>query len=110
MEDTNLVNELAEEQAKRRKERETEDLKVLLKMPEGRRLFWRYMGDAGVFRSSYTGDQGTNFNEGQRNIGLKMFNDVLNTDIRAFAQMQQEHVALVAAEQLALDKVKNGGQ
>lgn len=94
----------AEELAQRRKERTANDLKVVLKMPEGRRIFWKYMSAAGVFRSSYTGDNGTNFNEGQRNIGLTLFHDVMNTDVKAFMQMQQEHVALIKEEQLAVEK------
>lgn len=44
--------------------------------PSGRRFVWRQLQRAGVFRSSFTGNSQTFFNEGQRNIGLMLLTDV----------------------------------
>lgn len=82
-----------EERAKQARDRELADLCKVLSIPEGRRLIWRFMGAAGVFRSSFTGDERTNFNEGRREIGLLILGDVMAAKPDAFTQMQREHAA-----------------
>ena len=48
-----------------------QDFLWLMGCVRGRRIVWGLLELAGVFRSSYTGDNNaTNFNEGQRNVGL----------------------------------------
>ena len=90
------MNELNEKKAKREeiqkriKEREVEDLKKLLSMPEGRRYIWRLMSSAGVFRTSFTGNSTTFFNEGKREIGLMVISEVMAASPSAFTQMQNE--------------------
>lgn len=51
-------------------EQESEDWKWLLADKRGRRVAFRLLDRAGVFRSSFTGNSETFFREGQRNIGL----------------------------------------
>ena len=46
------------------------DLVWLMGEARGRRFIWRLLDKAGVFRTSFTGNSATFFNEGQRNIGL----------------------------------------
>lgn len=58
------------------KRQEAEDFKWLMADPRGRRVVWRYLGLAGVFRSSFTGNSETFFREGERNIGLKLMADI----------------------------------
>lgn len=77
---------------KRDKDREIEDLKKLLSMPEGRRYIWRLMAHAGVFRTSFTGNSTTFFNEGKREIGLMVISEVMNASPSSFTQMQNESV------------------
>lgn len=84
-------------QVKRAKKAEKEatqlqidDVKFLLKTKPGRRFFWRYLGRCGVFKSSFTGNSHTFFNEGERNIGLMLFNDLLLADPDAFTLMRDE--------------------
>jgi hypothetical protein len=49
------------------------DFKWLLSSKRGRRIVWRLLEDAGVFRSSFTNDPHvTSFNEGRRQYGLKV--------------------------------------
>ena len=55
-----------------RLEIERDDHRRLMETAWGRRIVWGLLADAGVFRSSFTGDNATFFNEGARNIGLQI--------------------------------------
>ena len=70
---------------------ELDDVKQLLNSPHGRRFVWRYLGICGVFRSSFTGNSETFFNEGQRNIGLQLLGDVNRANPEAYVTMLREH-------------------
>lgn len=78
----------------REKVRETLDrdaLSWMLGHRLGRRLYWNLMGDTGVFSTSYTGDNNrTNFNEGKRQIGLKMLSNLNAVKPEAYLQMVRE--------------------
>jgi hypothetical protein len=58
------------------RDRELHDLRTLMQSIEGRRFIWRLLDRAGVFRTSFTGNSTTFFNEGQRNMGLIVLADV----------------------------------
>lgn len=62
----------------RRTERngQIEDFKWLMSDKRGRRFIWRLLEMTGVYRTSFTGNSTTFFNEGQRNIGLMVVNEV----------------------------------
>lgn len=60
--------------AKQEQERERQDIVWLMSTPGGRRIMWGLLGKAGVFKSSFTGNSTTFFNEGQRNLGLIYLN------------------------------------
>ena len=81
-----------EEIKRKEREKEIEDLKKVLSLVEGRRLLWRLMGKAGVFHTSFTGNSTTFFNEGKREIGLLILNEVMNASPGHFTQMQNESV------------------
>lgn len=58
--------------------REIEDLTKLMDTAHGRRFMWKLLGQCGVFRLSYSGElASTSFNEGQRNIGLGLFAEIM---------------------------------
>lgn len=78
------------EYQKRLKDREVEDLKKILAHPEGRRFIWRLLSESGVFRTSFTGNSTTFFNEGKRDIGLLILSEVMKADMSKFTQMQNE--------------------
>lgn len=80
----------AKEKQLRGRERELEDVRLVLGTPQGRRLFWRYLEECGVFRTSFTGNSTTFFNEGQRNIGLKIMADINDADPAFLAVMTKE--------------------
>lgn len=56
--------------AKLQIQQEAEDFKWIMSNKRGRRFAWRFLEKAGVFRTSFTGNSTTFFNEGQRNLGL----------------------------------------
>ena len=74
-----------------KQQREIEDLKWLLAHPQGRRIAWQWMGDAGVFRSTFNQSGSVMaFNEGQRAQGLKLLMLVMAHAPEAFTKMQRE--------------------
>jgi hypothetical protein len=48
------------------------------------------MAEAGIFRSSFTGNSETFFNEGKRSIGLFVLDELMQAKPDAFALMQKE--------------------
>jgi hypothetical protein len=67
----------AEADRKARTARELEDeigdLKWLMSNKRGRRVVWRLLEKAGLYRSSFNNSGSiTAFNEGQRNVGLRL--------------------------------------
>lgn len=68
-----------------------DDLKWFLSDKRGRRFMWRLLSETGLFRPSYTGNSETFFREGERNVGLKLLNQILEHCPDKFGMMQQEH-------------------
>ena len=68
-----------------------QDLRALLHTREGARFLSRLFDLAGVFAISYvTGDAGTTaFNEGARNVGLRVYADALEADEEAGALLKE---------------------
>jgi len=54
------------------REIQKKQLIAVLDTSEGRAVLWRLLESTGLYRSSYTGDEGTYFNEGRRNVGLEL--------------------------------------
>lgn len=53
-----------------------EDFKRLMSESWGRRVVWRMLEQAGVFRSSFTGNSETFFREGARSMGLLIISQI----------------------------------
>lgn len=66
------------------------DVAWVLASIEGRRFYWDLMIKCGVFRSSFTGNNSTFFNEGERNIGLIMLADMNEADPQAYLKCLTE--------------------
>lgn len=82
--------ERAGEREKRGRELELDDVRALMRNRPGRRFMWRVLDACGVFRSSFTGDNATFFNEGQRNIGLLLMADINEACPELYATMLAE--------------------
>lgn len=74
-----------------KQQQEIEDFKWLLAHRQGRRIVWKLMGDAGVFRSTFNHSGSVMaFSEGQRSQGLKLLTAVMEHAPEAFTLMQKE--------------------
>jgi len=78
------------ELAEYEQEREREELRYILDDPKGRRFLWRLLDYAGVYNSSFTGNSFTFFNEGRRDVGLFVLDEVTDADPDAYLEMQRE--------------------
>lgn len=76
---------------KDQRRQELDDVRYILSNAVGRRFFWRYLGECGLFQSSFTGSSETFFREGQRNVGLKLMADLNDADPNAYAVMLKEN-------------------
>lgn len=83
----------AQQRAKADNARKThvEDIKWLMSSPRGRRLVWWLLAKCGVNRTSFNNSGSVMaFNEGQRNIGLLLQAEVLDTSPEAYMTMLSE--------------------
>ena len=77
---------------KRRRDREIDDLREVLKRPSGRRFAYKVLSECGVFKASFSQNSLTiAFNEGKRDIGLALLADLNEAEPMAYTQMLQEH-------------------
>jgi hypothetical protein len=90
----NASDESQVKDRKRKDERlrdiELADVKKIMGSYEGRRFMWRLLDRAGVFRTSFTGNSTTFFNEGMRNIGLIVLADVMAACADQYVVMMNE--------------------
>ena len=85
---------------KRRKQRDVNDLRDILALPQGRRYIWKLWGLTGVFRASYVPKDSnlTAFKEGQRDIGLALLQDINDASPTALGQMRSEYLSELNSE------------
>jgi len=69
------------------KEQNKEDLKGILDSAGGRRFLWKLLEECGVYKISFTGDSYTAFNEGKRQIGLRLIEDIFDACPDAYIEM-----------------------
>ena len=81
----------AEQKNKNIRDTELADIRLLLQKQWGRRLIWRLLEQTGMYRTSFTGNSTTFFNEGARNIGLWLVDEVLLSDTDMYLLMIKEN-------------------
>jgi hypothetical protein len=69
-----------------------DDLIAVMETVPGRRVIQRLLEDTGLYRVSFTGNATTYFNEGMRNVGLRILADLQDFCPQLFLLMQQEHM------------------
>jgi len=74
------------------KEQNKEDLKEILSSAGGRRFLWKLLEECGVYKISFTGDNYTIFNEGKRQIGLRLIEDIFDASPNAYTEMRSEAI------------------
>lgn len=73
------------------REKETEELRIILSTYIGRAFYWRLLSKCGVYKCSFNGDPNvTIFNEGQRNIGLWALEALLLVGSEVYTLMRNE--------------------
>lgn len=87
-----LEAELGRQNAKARQRTDqiATDIKWLMAHKQGRRIVWRYLSEAGVYRSSFVKGE-TEFREGMRNMGLLILNDVHTHSPDRYVEMLTEN-------------------
>ena len=84
--DTDLRNKLV-------KDTEESDLKWLMGSKRGRRIVWRFLDRAGVFRLSFnTNSMTMAFNEGNRNEGLRILAQIHTLCPELYPVMVKEQI------------------
>ena len=71
---------------------ELEDIKTVMSTQTGRRVMYRLLEKAGVFRLSYAGSTNdTMFNEGRRNQGLFLTSEIQSACAGSYFEMLKEN-------------------
>jgi len=79
------------QQAANLKKTEIEDIKWLMSSPRGRRLVWWLLDVSGIYRTSFSSSRNvTDFNEGGRNVGLRLLARVNDHCLDSYEKMLQE--------------------
>jgi len=97
--------ESPEDKAKRIRNRELNDIRVVTSTPEGRRFIWRVLTEGKIFQSGYVhGDSGygTTYSAGQRSVGVWALSELLEAKPDVFMQMQKEHASEMKREEMSL--------
>ena len=83
-------NRILQKQAERLVAQRHNAFRSVMATAEGRRWIWWLLERCGVFRTSFTGDNATFFNEGTRNVGLMVIADINALCPEHFATMMTE--------------------
>lgn len=82
------------------RQQELDDIEKQMKTRSGRRLMWRLLEMAGVFRSSFSTDASVMaFQEGKRNQGLVLLSDIMAVDPDGYILMAKEAKARQEAKE-----------
>ena len=87
--DRRQVERAGRKQALRR-DGELADLRAVLALPSGRRMLWRLLEDCKVFGSIWHPSALIHFNEGRRDVGLKLMASITAANENALLQMMAE--------------------
>jgi hypothetical protein len=88
------------------RDRELNDLRMILECQEGRRLMWRILSMCGIYRLSFATNATIYFNEGQRSIGLKLVSDIHDASDTAYRMMAEEARALDIEDATRISEVE----
>jgi hypothetical protein len=78
--------------AKAKADLEVKDFTELMSTPRGRRFVFALLGRTGQYRTSFTSNRSlTDFNEGQRNVGLYYMDLINRYCLKEYVLMLTEH-------------------
>jgi len=76
----------------RLRERELNEMRVILSTKEGRRFLWRLMGKCKTFNSIYESSAKIHYNSGQQDIGHYLLAEIDQADPEMFFKMRNENL------------------
>ena len=84
-----------DEKYKKRREKELNDLTAVLRTVEGRRFVWRILTESMLFCTTFSGNDPLtqSRNEGKKDVGYMLINDVMSSNPQLFIQMQNEYIS-----------------
>ena len=90
------------EAQRRVRQKEIDDVKKILKTPEGRRFIWKLWSVSGIFRNPFHPNSNQHsWNSGRMSIGQELLADINEADGSAFARMQNEYVSALKSKKEA---------
>ncbi|BEU88679.1 hypothetical protein TAMA11512_21430 [Selenomonas sp. TAMA-11512] len=99
--------EALNELERQRRERVVNDLKLLLEHPVFRRYVWRVLSFCKVMDKSMDANSMIMaFREGQRDIGIRIMQDIMEAKPEAYELMRAEHTKAAQEEAAQLEKMK----
>lgn len=72
------------------RDQELNDIRTIMSTKEGRRYMLGLLKRCNIYRNSFTGNSTTFYNEGMRNIGLKVLGDINEGSLDLYNTMMQE--------------------
>jgi hypothetical protein len=89
------LNEQQKKERLSQKMRMLDDIRWVLSNTKGRRVLWFILSLCGVFRASYVPKDSTQtaFNEGRRDVGLRLLLEIQTANPKAYSQMEDEVLA-----------------
>lgn len=93
-EETKLTQE-QEKEFKIQRMTQLDDMRWVLSNIKGRRVIWRFLALCRVFRESYVPKDAnhTAFQEGKRDIGLRLLHEIQSANPKAYSQMEDEKLS-----------------
>ena len=86
------ANKESQKEYEKLQDRKEDDVRKVLKTPEGRRLLLEIITESGVVHASFSqNSMVTAFNEGKRDIGLFLLKKIDKVEPMAFSQMLREY-------------------
>lgn len=106
--DTQEILEKLNKEEKRQRQKDINDLRRIIKTPEGRRWIWRVLEDCGIYRNSFhLNSNQTAFCEGKRDVGLGIIRDLFEADSTTFMQMHNEYIAALKQKEAEREEQNN---
>ena len=85
-----VTKEIARHLQENARQEELRDVAWVMADTRGRRLMWRLLEICSVFRTTFTGNSPTFFNEGKRSVALELLADVEEGADDQYQKMKQE--------------------
>ena len=107
--DDELKSKALKQKRKDDRSRELEEIQFVCSTKQGRKFYWRMLSLCHLFKTSFTGNNTTFFNEGERNIGIKLLVDLTEACPEMYGLMQKEYAESIEIERLNKEKEKKNG-